>query len=87
MNRAPRTIPEPADVMEARLIEEIVQLQAQLGLDLRNPATTASLRAVSTEALGRIADAHENLAHLYCRAGRPPRPATSRRINTVSRAR
>jgi hypothetical protein len=67
---------EPPDVMEARLIEEIVNVEAALGLDLRNPRTTASLRAASTEALGRIADAHENLAHLFRRlaARRGPRP-------------
>ena len=68
--------PEPPDVMEARLIEEITHVQAALGLDLQNPATTASLKAASTEALGRLADAHENLAHLLRQLAirRGPRP-------------
>jgi hypothetical protein len=56
--------PEDPDVMEARLIEEIVQLQAQLGLDLLGPKSAIALRAASTEALGRQADRYENLAML-----------------------
>ena len=67
---------EPPDVMDARLIEEIINVEAALGLDLRHPRTTTSLRAATTEALGRLADAHENRAHLFRRLAirRPPRP-------------
>ena len=36
--------PEDPDVMEDRLIEEIVQLQAQLELDLQGPARAIALR-------------------------------------------
>jgi hypothetical protein len=62
--------------MEARLIEEITQLEAQLGLDLLGPQSALALRAASTEALGRQADRYENLAHLYRRLAvrRGPRP-------------
>jgi len=59
--------PEDPDVMEARLIEEIPQLQARLGLDLLGPKSATALRAASTEALGRQADRYENLALLYQR--------------------
>jgi hypothetical protein len=59
--------PEDPDWMEARLIEEIVQLQAQLGLDLLGPKSAIALRAASTEALGCQADRYENLAMLYRR--------------------
>jgi hypothetical protein len=59
--------PEDPDVMEARLIEEIIQLQAQLGLDLLGPKNALALRAASTEALGRQAGRYENLAMLYRR--------------------
>jgi hypothetical protein len=50
----PRTphYPEDPDLMQTRLIEEIVQLQAQLGLDLLGPRSAIALRAASTEALG-----------------------------------
>jgi hypothetical protein len=41
--------PEDPDVMEARLIEEIVQVQAQLGLDLLDPRSATALRAESRE--------------------------------------
>jgi hypothetical protein len=61
--------------METRLIEEITQLQAQLGLDLLGPKGPR-LRAATTEALGRQADRYEDLAHLYRRLAvrRGPRP-------------
>jgi hypothetical protein len=59
--------PEDPDVMEARLIEEIIQIQAQLGLDLLGPKSALALRAASTEALGRQAGRYENLAVLYRR--------------------
>jgi hypothetical protein len=69
--------PEDPDVMEARLIEEIVNLQAQLGLDLLGPKSDVALRAATTEALGLQADRYENLAMLYrrlaVRRGRRPR--------------
>jgi hypothetical protein len=51
--------------MEERLIDEIVQVQAALGLDLLGPKSAEALRAASTEALGRQSDRYENLAHLY----------------------
>jgi hypothetical protein len=51
--------PEDPDVMEARLIEEIIQIQAQLGPDLCGPKSALALRAASTEALGRQADRYE----------------------------
>jgi hypothetical protein len=38
--------------METRLIEEITQIQAQLGLDLLGPKSAQALRAASTETLG-----------------------------------
>jgi hypothetical protein len=59
------------------LIEEITQVQAQLGLDLLGSSSAAVLRAASTEALGKQADRYENLAHLYRRlaARRGPRPS------------
>jgi hypothetical protein len=57
--------PEDPDTMEARLIEEIVEVQAALGLDLLGPKSALALRAASTEALGKQADRYENLAHLY----------------------
>jgi hypothetical protein len=62
--------------MEARLIEEIMQIQAQLGLDLLRPKSALALRAASTEALGRQASRYENLALLYRRLAvrRGPRP-------------
>jgi hypothetical protein len=62
--------------MEARLIEEIVQVQAQLGPDLLGPKSAECLRAASTEALGRQAGRYENLAVLYQRLAvlRGPRP-------------
>jgi hypothetical protein len=68
--------PEPAGQMEARLIEEIVQLQAALGLDLLGPQERQALRAATTEALGRQAGRYENLAHLYRQLAvrRGPRP-------------
>ena len=68
--------PEDPDVMEARLIEEITQLQAQLGLDLLGPKSALALRAAATEALGRQAGRYENLAVLYQRLAvrRGPRP-------------
>jgi hypothetical protein len=53
--------------MEARLIEEIITIQAQLGLDLLGPKSALALRAASTEALGRQAGRYENLAMLYQR--------------------
>jgi hypothetical protein len=59
--------PEDPDTMEARLIEEIIQIQAQLGLDLLGPRSAIALRAASTEALGRQAGRYENLAVLYRR--------------------
>ena len=51
--------------MEARLIDEITQIQATLGLDLLGPAKTASLAGASVEALGRLVDRHEWFALLY----------------------
>jgi hypothetical protein len=57
--------PDDHDWMEARLIEEITEIQAQLGLDLLGARSAQALRAASTEALGRQADRYENLAHLY----------------------
>ena len=73
--------PEDPDVMEARLIEEIPQLQARLGLDLLGPKSATALRAASTEALGRQSDRYENLAHLYRQLAirRGPRPPQRRR--------
>jgi hypothetical protein len=69
--------------MEARLIEEIVQLQAQLGLDLLGPKSALALRAASTETLGRQADRYENLTHLYRRLAVRRRPVRSRRGQAV----
>ena len=68
--------PEDPDLMEARLIEEIIQIQAQLGLDLLGPKSAIALRTASTEALGRQAGRYQNLAVLYQRlaARRGPRP-------------
>jgi hypothetical protein len=68
--------PDDPDLMEARLIEEIITIQAQLGLDLLGPKSALALRAASTEALGRQADRYENLAVLYQRLAtrRGPRP-------------
>jgi hypothetical protein len=68
--------PEDPDTMETRLIEEIVQVQAQLELDLLGPKSAAALRAASTEDLGKQADRYENLAVLYQRLAtrRRPRP-------------
>jgi hypothetical protein len=68
--------PDDPDWMEARLIEEVTQLQAALGLDLLGPKSALALRAASTEALGRQAGRHENLAVLYQRLAvrRGPRP-------------
>jgi hypothetical protein len=68
--------PEDPDLMEARLIEEITQIQAALELDLLGPKSAIALRAASTEALGRQADRYENLALLYRRLAvrRGPRP-------------
>jgi hypothetical protein len=60
--------------MRTWLIEEIVQLQAQLGLDLLGPRSAIALRAASTEALGRQAGRYENLAALYRRLAVNPRP-------------
>jgi hypothetical protein len=51
--------------MEERLIEEITQLQAALGLDLLGPKSALALRAATIEELGRQSDRCENLAHLY----------------------
>ena len=45
--------PEAPDMMEARLIEEITQVQAHLGLDLLGPKSAIVLCAVSIEALSR----------------------------------
>ena len=59
--------PEDSDQMETRLIEEITELQAQLGPDLLGPRSAIALRAASTEALGRQAGRYENLAVLYQR--------------------
>jgi hypothetical protein len=59
--------PEDPDLMETRLIEEITELQAQLGPDLLGPRSAIALRAASTEALGRQAGRYENLAVLYQR--------------------
>ena len=74
----PRTphYPEDPDVMEVRLIEEIVTIQAQLGLDLLGPKSALALQAASTEAPGRQAGRYENLALLYQRLAtrRGPRP-------------
>jgi hypothetical protein len=53
--------------MEARLIEEIVEVQAQLGPDLLGPQSAIALRTASTEALGRQAGRYQNLAVLYQR--------------------
>ena len=53
------------DSMEAVLINEILQVQAQLGVDLLGSSSAAVLRAASTEALGRQADRYEKLPHLY----------------------
>jgi hypothetical protein len=68
--------PEDPDVMEARLIQEIMDLQAQLGSGLLDPTIADSIRAASTEGLGRQADPHERLAHLYRQLAirRGPRP-------------
>jgi hypothetical protein len=59
--------PEEPSVMEDRLIEEITQIQAQLGPDLLGPKSEIALRTASTEALGRQAGRYENLALLYRR--------------------
>jgi hypothetical protein len=59
--------PEDSDQMETRLIEEITQIQAQLGPDLLGPSSSISLRTATTEALGRQADRFETLAVLYRR--------------------
>ena len=59
--------PEDPDTMEAVLINEILQVQAQLGLDLLSASSAAVLRAASTEALGKQAERYENLADLYRR--------------------
>ena len=67
--------PEPANVMEEQLIEEITQIQAQLGLDLLGPKSAIALRAASTETPGRQADRYENLAMLYRRLAVRRRPA------------
>jgi hypothetical protein len=75
--------PEDPDAMEARLMEEITQLQAQLGLDLLAAKNAAALRAASTGALGKQADRYENLAHLYRRLAGAARPARSRRGQAV----
>jgi hypothetical protein len=48
--------PEDPDWMETRLIEEISEIQAALGLDLLGPKSAQALGAASTEALGRQAD-------------------------------
>jgi hypothetical protein len=53
--------------VETRLIEEIVPIQAALGLALLAPRSAIALRAASTEALGRQAGRFENLAVLYQR--------------------
>jgi hypothetical protein len=68
--------PEDPDLMESRLIEEITNIQAQLGLDLLGPQSALALRAASTEALGHLADRYENLVMLYRRLAvrRGPRP-------------
>ena len=68
--------PEDPDLMETRLIEEITELQAQLGPDLLGPRSAIALRAASTEALGRQASRYENLALPYRRLAvrRGPRP-------------
>jgi hypothetical protein len=68
--------PEDSDLMETRLIEEIITIQAQLGLDLLGPQSAQALRAASTAALGRQAGRYENLALLYQRLAtrRRPRP-------------
>jgi hypothetical protein len=68
--------PESPNVMEERLIEEIVRVQAQLGPDLLGPKSEIALRTASTEALGRQAGRYENLAVLYRRLAirRGPRP-------------
>ena len=66
--------PEDPDLMEARLIEEIVQVQAQLGLNLLGPRSAIALRAASTEALGRQAGHYENLAMLCRRLAVRRRP-------------
>jgi hypothetical protein len=59
--------PENPDWMETRQIEEIIELQAQLGPDLLGPKSALALRAALTEALGKQAGRYENLAHLYRR--------------------
>jgi hypothetical protein len=68
--------PEDPDLMETQLIEEIITIQAQLGLDLLGPQSALALRAASTEALGRQAGRYQNLAVLYQRLAvrRGPRP-------------
>ena len=66
--------PEDPDLMETRLIEEITELQAQLGPDLLGPRSAIALRAASTEALGRQAGRYENLAVLYRRLAIRRRP-------------
>jgi hypothetical protein len=48
--------------MEAVLINESLQVRAQLGVDLLGSWSAAVLRAASTEALGKQADRYENLA-------------------------
>ena len=47
--------PEDPDTMETVLIEEIVRLQSQLERDLLGPSSAATLRAATTEGLGRRA--------------------------------
>jgi len=68
--------PEEPDLIEARLIEEIINIRAQLGLDMLGPRSVQALRAAATEALGKQADQYENLAHLYRQLAvrRGPRP-------------
>jgi len=68
--------PEEPSAMEARLIEEITNIQVQLGLVLLGPRSAIALRAASTEALGKQAGRYENLAVLYRRLAvhRGPRP-------------
>jgi hypothetical protein len=69
--------PEDPDVMETRLIEEIIEVQAQLGLDFLGPRSAIALRAASTEVLGKQAERYEYLAHLYHRLAvrHGPRPS------------
>jgi hypothetical protein len=76
--------PDDPDVMESRLIEKIVQLRAQLGLDLLGPRSAIALRPASTAALGRQADRYEDLAHLYRRLARPSHASAPRRSHAVN---